>query len=85
MSAPLLSCVTSEGGLLPPELLHRIVTQDRGLPGLTAADYHLDVRLGPHQERHGDPLKAAHDPVGDIREREHPRRRYEQRSKRAHP
>ncbi len=33
--------VRSEGGLLPPDILHRIHTLDESLGGLTAADYRL--------------------------------------------
>ncbi len=50
MSA-VLSSVTTEGGLLHPELLERIVRQDPKLPGLTAADYHYDVPLGEAASR----------------------------------
>src|SRR5689334_5715644 len=34
--------VRSEGGLLPPELLQRVVDGDKALPALTPTDYHLD-------------------------------------------
>lgn len=33
--------VRSEGGLLPPELLQRVVDGDRSLPGLAPGDYHF--------------------------------------------
>ncbi|MBK6465351.1 MAG: DUF262 domain-containing protein [Myxococcales bacterium] len=59
MSATALSCVTSEGALLPPELLHRILTHEKSLPGLTPADYHLDVRLGEAASRAWTALQPA--------------------------
>ena len=59
MSASLLSCVTSEGGLLPPEILQRILAQERGLQGLTPADYHIDVRLGEASSRAWTALQPA--------------------------
>lgn len=59
MSLPLLSCVTSEGGLLPPEILQRILAQDRGLQGLTPGDYHIDVRLGEAASRAWTALQPA--------------------------
>lgn len=51
MTNALLSCVTTEGGLLPPDLLHRILAEDKALPGLAPADYHLDIRLGEAASR----------------------------------
>jgi hypothetical protein len=59
VSSPLLSCVTSEGALLPPEILHRILAQDRGLPGLTPGDYHLDVRVGEAASRAWSALQPS--------------------------
>ncbi len=50
MSA-VLSSVTTEGGLLHPELLERIVRQDPKLAGLSAADYHQSVPLGEAASR----------------------------------
>ena len=40
-SANPFTTVRSEGGLLPPELLQRVVDGDRALPGLAPGDYHL--------------------------------------------
>ena len=45
MSRPtrdLFQTIRSEGGLLPPELLKRIVEGDSELPGMAPADYHLE-------------------------------------------
>lgn len=36
-----LDAVTTEGGLLPAELLQRVAAGDKELPGLSPADYHL--------------------------------------------
>jgi hypothetical protein len=33
--------IRSEGGLLPSDLLARVATQDKSIPGLSTADYHL--------------------------------------------
>jgi hypothetical protein len=33
--------VTTEGGLLPPDLLARVAALDKELEGLTPGDYHL--------------------------------------------
>ena len=40
-SRDLFLTIRSEGGILPPDLLERIVTNDRELDGLKADDYHL--------------------------------------------
>lgn len=47
----ILSSVTTEGGLLHPELLERVVRQDPKLAGLTPADYHSQVPLGEAASR----------------------------------
>lgn len=37
-----LATITSVGGLLPPDLLARIVAGDRDVPGIGPSDYGLD-------------------------------------------
>ena len=46
--------ITSEGGLLPPDLLARIANLDKTVPGLTAADYRLD-----EGQRHGETISRS--------------------------
>ena len=46
--------ITSEGGLLPPDLLARIANLDKTVPGLTAADYWLD-----EGQRHGETISRS--------------------------
>ncbi len=46
-----LSSVTTEGGLLHPELLERVVRHDPKLAGLTPGDFHLEVPLGEATSR----------------------------------
>ena len=38
----LFAAVHSEGNLLPPDLLQRLMDRDKGLSGLAPADYHHD-------------------------------------------
>ncbi|MBI5536035.1 MAG: N-6 DNA methylase [Deltaproteobacteria bacterium] len=59
MSTMLLSCVTTEGGLFAPEILQRILAQDRALPGMAQSDYHLDIRLGEASSRAWTALQAS--------------------------
>jgi len=46
--------ITSEGGLLPPDLLARIASLDKTVPGLTTADYRLD-----EGQRHGEAISRS--------------------------
>lgn len=46
--------ITSEGGLLPPDLLARIASLDKTVPGLSAADYRLD-----EGQRHGEAISRS--------------------------
>ncbi|MBA3391687.1 MAG: N-6 DNA methylase [Deltaproteobacteria bacterium] len=46
--------VTSEGGLLPPDLLARIADLDKTVPGLTVADCRLD-----EGQRHGEAISRS--------------------------
>jgi hypothetical protein len=41
--------IRTVGGLLPPDLLARVVAGDRGLAGLTSSDYHLAVGETPRE------------------------------------
>lgn len=41
-SRDLFAAVHSEGNLLPPDLLQRLMDRDKALPGLAPADYHHD-------------------------------------------
>jgi hypothetical protein len=38
----LFAAVHTEGSMLPPDLLQRVIDRDKALPGLTPADYHHD-------------------------------------------
>jgi hypothetical protein len=46
--------ITSEGGLLPPDLLERIASLDKTVPGLVPADYHLD-----EGQQHGEAISRS--------------------------
>lgn len=46
--------ITSEGGLLPPDLLVRIASLDKTVPGLAPADYHLD-----EGQQHGEAISRS--------------------------
>ena len=45
---------TTEGGLLPPDLLARIAALDKTVPGLTGADYRLD-----EGQKHGEAISRS--------------------------
>jgi hypothetical protein len=46
--------ITSEGGLLPPDLLARIAALDKTVPGVAAADYRLD-----EGQQHGEAISRS--------------------------
>jgi N-6 DNA Methylase len=48
------STITSEGGLLPPDLLTRIAALDKTVPGLTPADYRLE-----EGQKHGEAISRS--------------------------
>jgi len=68
------SCVRTEGGLLPQDLLSRIQAGDRELPGLDPGSYHLDrhERIGEAVNRSWSRLVAAWRAFREALDREPP-------------